>query len=185
MRGEHACLTFVRSPPVHPRMRGEHIPPTNAAPRSAVHPRMRGEHGTHLAMRDGKTVHPRMRGEPLIRNRCWIHFRRFIPACAGNAAWCTPHRERFIPACAGNAIGCLDDRSGAGSSPHARETYPSRTHVLDGGSSPHARGTQLGHRGQDRVHPRMRGEHVAIAVLAVTRAVHPRMRAETHSQDRS
>ena len=99
--------TTVSIKSVHPRMRGERLP-TNA----------------NTGKRSGSSPHAR--GTPGIV-RTGLKFKRFIPACAGNAG--------------GRSI----DTAGRPVHPRMRGERPRRTMATtaNSGSSPHARGTRL------------------------------------------
>ena len=164
----HQTGGFPAAEPVHPRMRGE---------------RSRGDStGTLIG---GSSPHAR--GTPAGRT-CRTSQRRFIPACAGNAASPRPApRARSVhPRMRGERSSDGFGRDAVdGSSPHARGTrrgvkQDEARHrfipacagnaldvLLDpgihAGSSPHARGTRYAHRSAGcihAVHPRMRGERI-------------------------
>ncbi len=113
----------------------------------AVHPRGRGEHAfsdRSVDLSAGSS--PRARGTPGSSNPTRIAS-RFIPAGAGNTAWCTSRMR----------LSAVHPRGRGEHYHHAPRLR------LTAGSSPRARGT----RGRARVwqsrcavHPRGRGEHV-------------------------
>ena len=133
-----------------------------------VHPRMRGERlpaGSEIRMPDGSSPHAR--GTPDIAIVALLD-ERFIPACAGNAAY-----PQFIA--------------------HDHRVHPrmrgERTHRHKGidlyiGSSPHARGTHprpCRHLCPFRFIPACAGNARALFAAALRAAVHPRMRGERSS----
>ncbi len=172
--GEHCPSVHGRADiaaAVHPRGRGEHCC-------AAVD---RGSHGRFIPAGAGNTsepgdavwtrVHPRGRGEHCCE---WLdadHNSRFIPAGAGNTdgrsadpAGSSPRAQDIARVITGQAVhprGCGEHRD-------LRRT-PTSAFIPagagnTGGSSPRARGTRglkrFGHR--NTVHPRGRGEHVAL-----------------------
>ena len=128
-------------------------------------PHARGTHQQIRVQPPRSTVHPRMRGE---RVRCF---------------WKMACKKRFIPACAGNAAAgksCCADRS---VHPRMRGERPLSEQQLtdDTGSSPHARGTldnaQL-HFLTARFIPACAGNAPVSAAARLPATVHPRMRGE-------
>ena len=140
-----ACAWWRPPQPVHPRMRGERTVvsrSTRAAVGSSPHAR-------------GTQRHRRLLG-------LW---RRFIPACAGNAVWlnAAPTRPTVHPRMRGE-----------------RRAERGRTGSL-GGSSPHARGTlslyALRHS-SIRFIPACAGNALFVDHDSILNTVHPRMRGE-------
>ena len=133
-----------------------------------VHPRMRGERWKSTVSRHSRIgSSPHARGTPAREAR--VHYQhRFIPACAGNAAY-----PQFIA--------------------HDHRVHPrmrgERTHRHKGidlyiGSSPHARGTHprpCRHLCPFRFIPACAGNARALFAAALRAAVHPRMRGERSS----
>ena len=143
-----------------------------------VHPRMRGERGQEVdadSKSRGSSPHARGTHEALPGS---VEAARFIPACAGNAAygmiWLTclngssPHargthesrniwidEKRFIPACAGNARARPAGWRPAPVHPRMRGERHAQADAAAArdGSSPHARGTPP-HDPRCRPHPR-------------------------------
>ena len=124
--------------------------------------------GTHQQIRfqpPRSTVHPRMRGE---RVRCF---------------WKMACKKRFIPACAGNAAACKSCCADRSVHPRMRGERPLSEQQLtdDTGSSPHARGTldnaQL-HFLTARFIPACAGNAPVSAAARLPATVHPRMRGE-------
>ncbi len=146
------CSNGPMPPPVHPRMRGEHVVVLRAQ-------RCRG----------GSSPHAR---GTLFQTQSISQRRGFIPACAGNTVFrqlshcflsgSSPHargtrpqfegdlsRSRFIPACAGNTRAVEGAHPGVSVHPRMRgEHVQTRlSKRLRAGSSPHARGTRFAFRG--------------------------------------
>ena len=132
---------------------------------AAVHPRMRGERMRQIlieAARRGSSPHAR--GTRTLDAVVTL-FKRFIPACAGNAsvrrkAW---GDDAVHPRMRGERTGDdggVDDV--AGSSPHARGTLGSEwTDMVQSRFIPACAGNaneKAGTPGRSAVHPRMRGE---------------------------
>ena len=132
--------SLASRPSVHPRMRGERAAPCPCrSSRAGSSPHARGTHGRVLV------------SDPQ---------RRFIPACAGNAAHRVyqPLHETVHPRMRGERHRLHRvDSQGSGSSPHARGTPP-RYSVRP---SPHT------------VHPRMRGERASNKLLIYRRKSEP------------
>ena len=196
----------VRCVAVHPRMRGERLPPLPAAPgRTGSSPHARGTRVSNgrcsrvprfipacagNAQPDtrpstGSAVHPRMRGE-----------RKLTKLPPEKAAGSSPHargthepgsREqttfRFIPACAGNALPPLLAALGRTVHPRMRGERAHRYLgiVMPIGSSPHARGTPRGARADGRPGrfiPACAGNAGYGRRRGTCGTVHPRMRGE-------
>ena len=173
---------------------------------TTVHPRMRGERGSVCCtalMFSGSSPHAR--GTPK-EVRDYAVNKRFIPACAGNAAWRTlpPHGPSVHPRMRGErAKGLFPGAAKTGSSPHARGTLRfGQPHACGQRFIPACAGNahrERREREHHAVHPRMRGERArrgarrgvgrrfipacaGNARLIIRRsswpAVHPRMRGE-------
>ena len=193
MRGEHSdhytpIHNWIGSPP---HARGARRIRRELLGVAVDHPRMRGEHGQSPRDHHGAPDHPRMRGEhremvqrivpasgspPHARGALGAAllegvFPRITPACAGSTlrSDTLPPRSRDHPRMRGEH---QDTRrtcvSRHGSPPHARGAHPARWRVASRqGITPACAGsTRLRHerdaRGAD--HPRMRGEHMVIAI---------------------
>ena len=151
---------------VHPRVCGERVIADRARgrPRRGSSPRVRG-----TRQRSPDAMHAMRRFIPACagnaaETRVAHRIGRFIPACAGNAqsARCTPRRRRFIPACAGNAASHA--RTASVDAVHPRvcgERAGRRSRgALPSGSSPRVRGTAGIGRAAVRIagsSPRVRG----------------------------
>ena len=173
-------------PPVHPRMCGERFcarelsalntgssPHVRGTPMaivvgaefSAVHPRMCGERclsASRAPILCGSSPH--VRGT-LLKRQPRPHPVRFIPACAGNAAWvqCSPSGTSVHPRMCGERVELAD------------------TEPVKVGSSPHVRGTPLAanrQAGSIRFIPACAGNARWRHSLASRPSVHPRMRGE-------
>ena len=152
---------------VHPRVRGEHRCTTTATcPTPGSSPRARGTRGHRgRGHRDG----------------------RFIPACAGNTAWCSRGNSyRAVhPRVRGEHAAVRELHSPPnGSSPRARGTPdPRRTARRRGRFIPACAGNTIvnvDHGRRGAVHPRVRGEHEGYeAWLYAQRGSSPRARG-TH-----
>ena len=132
-------------PPVHPRMCGERVVP-----------------GGNHDMLSGSSPH--VRGT-LLKRQPRPHPVRFIPACAGNAAWvqCSPSGTSVHPRMCGERVELAD------------------TEPVKVGSSPHVRGTPLAanrQAGSIRFIPACAGNARWRHSLASRPSVHPRMRGE-------
>ena len=131
----------------------------------AVHPRMCGERvvpGGNHDMLSGSSPH--VRGT-LLKRQPRPHPVRFIPACAGNAAWvqCSPSGTSVHPRMCGERVELAD------------------TEPVKVGSSPHVRGTPLAanrQAGSIRFIPACAGNARWRHSLASRPSVHPRMRGE-------
>ena len=134
--------------------------------RSSVHPRVRGEHLPPEPIEErivGSS--PRARGTP-ARSQSGARECRFIPACAGNTS-ASPEKSQpaeVHPRVRGEHIFFrLAPFDIAGSSPRARGTRPShRWPGRSGRFIPACAGNTAGtghKRGRFSVHPRVRGEH--------------------------
>ncbi len=197
-----------RNPPrtVHPRTRGELMPPRWPSSRAAgSSPHARGTRnsrqcgpassrfiparaGNSAAARDAAeaaAVHPRTRGE--LSPRASPHRRRAgsSPHARGTrTTTCSPTAAtRFIPARAGNSGVRRSWRAQDAVHPRTRgELGPVRRAALDGdGSSPHARGTlkkQAAPHLRKRFIPARAGNSTAQARAPPPRTVHPRTRGE-------
>ncbi len=151
--------------PVHPRVRGERMPSTIAAPAPAgSSPRARGT-------RD-------CAGDRAVRSR-------FIPACAGNACSATGRATPAAvhPRVRGERKTCGHQRApSVGSSPRARGTQTSTCRsARRGGSSPRARGTRVARPVAEhelRFIPACAGNARRSAGSPPARPVHPRVRGE-------
>ena len=167
-----------RSPPVHPRSRGEHAAPEGAGRSSAGSSPLargtpadqsgRGVCGRFIPARAGNTrrrlaahvpipVHPRSRGEHLKQFLVAVEVNGSSPLARGTRApQPTAHRHlRFIPARAGNTSSAASSASTSPVHPRSRGEHTAAheiAHLVDG-SSPLARGTpdRAGDgRGRDR-----------------------------------
>ena len=131
----------------------------------AVHPRMCGERvvpGGNHDMLSGSSPH--VRGT-LLKRQPRPHPVRFIPACAGNAAWvqCSSSGTSVHPRMCGERVELAD------------------TEPVKVGSSPHVRGTPLAanrQAGSIRFIPACAGNARWRHSLASRPSVHPRMRGE-------
>ena len=174
------------TPPVHARVRGEHV--------------RRGENG---ALQLGSS--PRARGT-LLKNNLTLAQGRFIPACAGNTAArtftatteavhprvrrehaATMHARmavlRFIPACAGNTRITWTTSRPIAVHPRVRGEHQrsGADAVTVSGSSPRARGTlhlPLQIAEQPRFIPACAGNTHATTMRRCSSAVHTRVRGE-------
>ena len=115
--------------------------------------------------RRGQPVHPRMRGErTALREHPWPDIGSSPHARGTPNGWTpTPRRRRFIPACAGNAAAAPPMSFPVAVHPRMRGERDGRYfhRVATSGSSPHARGTRSNIADtcwRSAVHPRMRGE---------------------------
>ena len=134
-----------------------------------VHPRMRGERTVvSRSTRAAVGSSPHARGTQRHRRLLGL-WRRFIPACAGNAVWlnAAPTRPTVHPRMRGE-----------------RRAERGRTGSL-GGSSPHARGTlslyALRHS-SIRFIPACAGNALFVDHDSILNTVHPRMRGERGRQ---
>jgi len=191
---------------VHPRMRGEHQPPSRASKRrsgSSPHargtrrqcncgsgnrrfiPACAGNTGVRHLPVLSTTVHPRMRGEHAIVSG----FHQFITGSSPHArgTLLQTHagisNRRFIPACAGNtSIVCWVDRYRS-VHPRMRGEHCDFETLRNSatGSSPHARGTHTREQRADVGHrfiPACAGNTPPLPALGPPQTVHPRMRGE-------
>ena len=167
MRGEH--LSRINHIPHDARFIPACAGNTYSAPKitrlDAVHPRMRGEHTAVLWM----TWLP-LGSSPHARGTR----RRTTSATAPS---------RFIPACAGNTVAGPPPRFRCAVHPRMRgeHIYLERYWLQPGGSSPHARGTRISlmtGRPPRRFIPACAGNTLSRTFTSVIMAVHPRMRGE-------
>ena len=194
-----------------PACAGNTAPRPSAVRSPAVHPRMRGEHGIgRLSVRSSTGSSPHARG---TQRRYSVEQprSRFIPACAGNTQPASALRSRSTvhPRMRGEHTGGVARSNlSDGSSPHARGTrdrirFPAPCgavhprmrgeHRLQrnpqngiNGSSPHALGTRgawLRACRRARFIPACAGNTVDVVPDVRVVAVHPRMRGE-HAVDR-
>ena len=187
MRGERGsvCCTALMFSGSSPHARGTHGCVPCAADLHRFIPACAGNANFGQIAEEGDTVHPRMRGErhtasdglktrsgssPHARGtpkevRDYAVNKRFIPACAGNAAWRTlpPHGPSVHPRMRGErAKGLFPGAAKTGSSPHARGTLRfGQPHACGQRFIPACAGNahrERREREHHAVHPRMRGE---------------------------
>ena len=192
--------------PVHPRVRGEHLPIGRKIVTSCgSSPRARGTHVpapsrcrgdrfipacagntaspepvTVLAM-----VHPRVRGEHISTLRENQTHDGSSPRARGTRSPgpTFSSRRRFIPACAGNTGRRWNSTPNWTVHPRVRGEHNSELRLSDGtnGSSPRARGTRLSRRRRRSRHrfiPACAGNTAAPLRCRRPSPVHPRVRGE-------
>ena len=135
-----------------------------------VHPRMRGERTVvSRSTRAAVGSSPHARGTQRHRRLLGL-WRRFIPACAGNAVWlnAAPTRPTVHPRMCGERLtASITSRVASGSSPHVRGTQlrqlaPHHGQRFIPACAGNAR-SAAGRQGCLTVHPRMCGERTSNA----------------------
>ena len=172
VRGTHrAFRSALRARRFIPACAGNAIRPVKRTRHRAVHPRVCGERlASHRAQfcRDGSS--PRVRGTHLAPDICH-YLRRFIPACAGNAASSSPRlrRKPVHPRVCGerNAVSA-SSADLFGSSPRVRGTpwqytcrFPSSRFIPACAGNAHA---NISGNTSLTVHPRVCGERLSLRI---------------------
>ena len=198
-RGARRRLSGRRRGPVdHPRIRGEHLPDLpHLRPEPWIIPAYAGSTTRGLRRAGMRTDHPRIRGEHIKSGFSMVKDGGSSPHTRG-ARFPFQFREpfsRIIPAYAGSTRPCTSTRPSRADHPRIRgEHISALISRLDRlGSSPHTRGALKGgwrrpegariipayagstrrlsvSRALLRDHPRIRGEHIAAAILSEARA---------------
>ncbi len=187
VRGERSGSRIVS--PLHhgssPRARGTPLEREHLAPRARFIPACAGNARATTAATASCAVHPRVRGERPKSSTATALFDGSSPRARGTPRRHAPrvHRRRFIPACAGNAAARSSSRACMAVHPRVRGERMTRraAALLRLGSSPRARGTlgQVALVLRDaRFIPACAGNALSLPSTNRMCAVHPRVRGE-------
>ena len=187
MRGEHRMVfaTTRMREGSSPHARGTHCGSIWRWHKAGLIPACAGNTSTDAGNGSTAPAHPRMRGEHCKGLRAVSAVLGSSPHARGTQPRCErfAFADRLIPACAGNTSCIALSRCPHGAHPRMRGEHKSAITSLSRfwGSSPHARGTLPccpGTPAPGRLIPACAGNTVCGDVAAIVKRAHPRMRGE-------